>query len=61
MALEYYNFPEDKNLDDFKEISKNLRIEKQESRADAVDYLIERCKRSQLKLKSLMRVVEGIK
>jgi hypothetical protein len=35
----------DKNLDDFQALANNLRSEGQESRAIAVEYLIERCKR----------------
>jgi hypothetical protein len=34
-----------KNLDDFREVSKNLKSEGQTSRADCIDYLIARCKR----------------
>ena len=39
----------DKNLDDFKALVNNLRSEYQESRAIAVEYLIERCKRAEWK------------
>lgn len=61
MSLEYFNFSEDKNLNDFKELSKNLRKEKQESRADVIDYLIERCIRTENKINLLKRIVEDIK
>jgi hypothetical protein len=37
----------DKDLKDFKVISENLRLENQGSRADAIDYLIARCKRAE--------------
>ena len=55
MSLEYFNFPENKDLNDFKEVSNNLRNEKQVSRADAVDYLIERCKRAESKILLLQK------
>jgi hypothetical protein len=61
MCLKYFNFPEDKNLDDFKILSKNLNKECEFSRADVVDYLIERCKRSENKIKLLERVIKDIK
>lgn len=37
----------DKNIDDFKTLVKNLHNEKSHSRADIVEYLIERCRRSE--------------
>ena len=40
-------WPWDKNLDDFQVIADNLRNEGHESRAIAVEYLIERCKRDE--------------
>ena len=45
IAQKSINFPWDKNLDDFRTLVNNLRNEKEYSRADVVEYLIERCRR----------------
>jgi hypothetical protein len=46
---EIYGWSWDKNLDDFIEVVGNLQADGEYSRAEAVAYLIERCKRAEWK------------
>ena len=44
MSKTLFGYAIDKNLDDFKEIAKNLQANGQISRSTAILYLIERCR-----------------
>lgn len=44
-SIDKWGWGWDKNLDDFQRLVNNLRNEKEYSRADIVEYLIERCRR----------------
>lgn len=46
-----FNWSLDKNIEDFKEIARNLLAENQRSRGEAVFYLIERIKIAEAKCK----------
>jgi len=48
--VDFYGFPLGKNLEDFYAVVEGLKFEGQESRAQAVIYLIERCKLAEEKI-----------
>jgi len=48
-----------KSLEDFRKVSENLRYDGQESRADVVDYLIERIELRENQLKEFRELVES--
>jgi hypothetical protein len=49
---------DDKNVEDFNMVAIGLQSEGQQSRADAVEYLIQRVKKAEEKLKEKSRVLE---
>ena len=44
MTQKMFGWPSDKNIEDFAQVSKNMREEGHYSRADVIDYLISSAK-----------------
>ena len=53
MTQKMFGWEMDKNVEDFAQVSKNLREEGHQSRADVIDYLISRVKKAEEAIRQL--------